>query len=343
MLQDCLLSEIKNNYRLKSSFFNAKFEKFNLNCNIYRGNFYLDTFNYFLINNEFNTFKNLFTRDKYIDTSLFFTDQFFQDFRNKSKNFKNFDNLFVLGSSPADNYYSNLLQFLPRLFFIKNKKIKIAISRNLSNKLRDFINLILKSNNIESTFVYLDDGFYKFTNSEFPQFFNLNNSVKILRKFLLSNNTKNENKKIYITRQDASYRKIVNESDIVPVLISKGYKVINPLLYKVEEQIKIFSNADKIIAPHGSNLSNIIFCKEGTKIYEIGPNFDKNNEKIFEDRYKNLAKINKLIYTRLVTDTVPVENHSVSAKKYISNNFLKNSNYYKHLIVKINDIKNIDL
>ena len=343
MLQDCLLSEIKNNYRLKSSFFNAKFEKFNLNCNIYRGNFYLDTFNYFLINNEFNTFKNLFTRDKYIDTSLFFTDQFFQDFRNKSKNFKNFDNLFVLGSSPADNYYSNLLQFLPRLFFIKNKKIKIAISRNLSNKLRDFINLILKSNNIESTFVYLDDGFYKFTNSEFPQFFNLNNSVKILRKFLLSPNTKNENKKIYITRQDASYRKIVNESDIVPVLISKGYKVINPLLYKVEEQIKIFSNADKIIAPHGSNLSNIIFCKEGTKIYEIGPNFDKNNEKIFEDRYKNLAKINKLIYTRLVTDTVPVENHSVFAKKYISNNFLKNSNYYKHLIVKINDIRNIDL
>ena len=63
-------------------------------------------------------------------------------------------------------------------------------------------------------------------------------------------------------------------------LRQKGYKVINPQLYEIEEQIRIFSQADKIIAPHGSNLSNIIFCKPETEIYEIGPNFNYDYESI---------------------------------------------------------------
>ena len=53
---------------------------------------------------------------------------------------------------------------------------------------------------------------------------------------------------------------------------SKGYKVINPQLYRIDQQIRLFAEADKIIAPYGSNLANIIFCKPGAKIFEIGPN-----------------------------------------------------------------------
>ena len=40
--------------------------------------------------------------------------------------------------------------------------------------------------------------------------------------------------------------------------------------------MKIFSNAKVIISPHGSNMSNIIFCKKNTKIVEISP--ELNNE-----------------------------------------------------------------
>ena len=122
---------------------------------------------------------------------------------------------------------------------------------------------------------------------------------------------------------------------------SKGYKIINPQLYTIDQQIQIFSEADKIIGAHGSNLSNIIFCKPETEIFEIGPEFKKEHEKIFENRYKILAKINNLKYKRFITDTVPVGNHSELSRKYIDKDILSNSNYYKNLIVKLNDIKAI--
>ena len=342
MLQNLKSNEIKNDNKLNKCFLNAKFKELNINCNIFNGEFYLDSFNYFIINKEFKCFDNLFTRDINQNNSHFFTKDFFTNFKNKMDDYKEHKNVFVLGSNAGNNYYSNLLQFLPRIFFINDKKIKIAIHRNSSTKFRDFLTLILNQKGIKFSFAYLDDGFYKFTNSKIPQFMNLDKSIKILKNFLIPKSINTKHKKIYVTRQDSSYRKIVNEVDIVPILISKGYKVINPQLYEVDEQIRIFSQADKIIAPHGSNLSNIIFCKPGTEIFEVGPKFDNKYEKIFENRYKNLADINNLKYTRLITDTVPVENHSSVSSMYIDQKILNNSNYYKNLILRISDLNNLE-
>ena len=341
MLKNCSPTDIKNDTKLKNSFLNADLKELNLNCNIYRGNFYLDSYNYFVINEEYKTFNSLFTRDIYQNNKHFFGNEFFNNFTKKLESFKNFKNVFILGSNAANNYYSNLLQFLPRIFFIKSNNIKIVIHRNSSLKFRKFIKLILDRKNIKFSFVYLDDGFYKFTESDIPQFLNLDNSAKILKNLLIPNISKSIDKKIYVTREDSTYRKIINEADIIPILRSKGYKVINPQLYEIDEQIKIFSNADKIIAPHGSNLSNIIFCKPGTEIDEIGPKFNNDFEKIFENRFKILAKINNLKYFRFLTDTVPIQVHSDTAKKYIDKKLLENSNYYKNLIVKLKDINNI--
>ena len=65
------------------------------------------------------------------------------------------------------------------------------------------------------------------------------------------------------------------------------------------------------------------------------------NQKILEDRYSNLSSINNLKHNKIVSDTVDVENHSTLAKKYIHANILSKSNYYKNLIVKIQDLNNI--
>ena len=126
----------------------------------------------------------------------------------------------------------------------------------------------------------------------------------------------------------------------VTLLRKNGYRVINPQLYEIEEQIEIFSNAEKIIAPHGSNLANIVFCKPGTEIFEITPSF-KVNEKILEERYLNLSLINNLKYNKIISDTIDVENHSPLAKKYIHNDVLSQSNYYKNLIVKIQNLSKV--
>ena len=168
----------------------------------------------------------------------------------------------------------------------------------------------------------------------------INDSIDILKKFINPKTGIELSKKIYVTREDSNYRKILNEGDVVTILRKNGYKVINPQLYEIDEQIEIFSNAEKIISPHGSNLANIIFCKPGTEIFEITPSF-KDNEKILEDRYLNLSLINNLKHNKIVSDTVDVENHSNLAKKYIHTNVLSQSNYYKNLIVKIQELSNI--
>ena len=168
----------------------------------------------------------------------------------------------------------------------------------------------------------------------------MNTSIEILKNFFNPKTNVELSKKIYVTREDSNYRKIINEGDIVTLLRQKGYRVINPQLYEIEEQIEIFSNAEKIIAPHGSNLANIIFCKPGTEIFEITPSFN-DNEKTLEDRYLNLALMNDLKHNKIIADTVDVENHSPLSIKYIHTNVLSQSNYYKNLIVKLNKLSEL--
>ena len=339
MLVDINPTKIKSDKRLSNLFVNANFNNLSINCNILQGNFYSDSFYYFPITEDNKTFSSLFTRD-INNTSHFYSQKFFDSFKENKKSLKNFKDIYILGSNAGNNYYSNLIQFLPRIFFNKKTNLRLAIHRNSSNKYRNFIETILKSLNIEFTFVFLDDDFYYFTESEFPQFLNINDSIEILKNFLNPNTNEELSKKIYVTREDSNYRKIINEGDVVTLLIQKGYKVINPQLYEIEEQIEIFSNAEKIIAPHGSNLANIIFCKPGTEIFEITPSFNEN-EKILEDRYLNLALMNNLKLNKIIADTVDVENHSPLAKKYINTNVLSHSNYYKNLIVKIQNLSKV--
>ena len=44
---------------------------------------------------------------------------------------------------------------------------------------------------------------------------------------------------------------------------------------EIEEQIEIFSNAEKIIAPHGSNLANIVFCS-----YDLKNTYTQNHSTV---------------------------------------------------------------
>ena len=51
--------------------------------------------------------------------------------------------------------------------------------------------------------------------------------------------------------------------------------------------------------------------------------------------------MNDLKYSKIIADTVDVENHSPLAKKYIHPNILSQSNYYKNLIVKIKKLSKV--
>ena len=102
-------------------------------------------------------------------------------------------------------------------------------------------------------------------------------NVNFLRsKF--SKNEKLEEKsglRIYIDRADAKRGAGINFIGDLDLFLKQNniQKVILGEL-SIQEQANIFSNADLVIGLHGAGLTNIVFCKIGTKVVEIfSPNF----------------------------------------------------------------------
>ena len=343
MLIDINESKILQKESLNNSFKSATLRDINENCRILNTDFYIDSFNYFPFTKNNETFMNLFKREDDNSINHFYTVDFYKNFIDKKNNFKVIKDCVVLGSSPSDNYFSNLIHFLPRIFFINDKQINLAIHRNLSNKFRKFIETVCLLRGIKISYTFLDDDFYNFNNSSIPEFFNVNKSIRILKFFIEKILTKIKvpefKNKIYIRREDANYRKILNEADLISKLRKQGFEIINPQHFDILEQMKIFSNAEMIVAPHGSNMSNIIFCKNNTKIIEISPELNNLYEQNIAKRFKNLSDSLNLEFHTIKADSVNVEKHTIQSTKYIHSKILKNSNYYKNMILKISEIE----
>ena len=338
MIVNNSIDEIVKDKQLNELFISAKLHDLGIDCNILKGNFFADTFSYFPITENFDAFNDLYQWQSSGASNHFFTKNFYDNFKKNIKQYKTIEDVYLLGSSFVDNYYTNLIYFLPRLFFNNESNIKLAVHRNLSNKFKKYILKIGSLLEKKITFVYLDNGVYRFKNSSIPQFINNKKSIEILRNFSKSRMEKvKQRSKLYVSRQNTNYRSIVNESDLIYFLKDQGFDIINPYNYEINKQNKIFASAEIIISPTGSNLANIIFCKKGTKIIEISPDLTNS---IQEKKYSKICKLLDLNYFKIKADTVDVNQHSPAALKYINKQILEKSSYYKNLIVKISDIKN---
>lgn len=336
---DKKINQIISESEINSKFIAAKHSKLDINCNILKKNFFIDTYNYFPLTEEYYSFLDIFMWGDSMKYENFNSSIFLENFEKNKKNFKSLKDIFVLGSSPFNNYYRNIITFLPRIFFIKEKKIKLAIHRNCSNKLRNFIQKFCDQMNIEIQFIFLDNGFYKFTNSKIPQFLQKKDSISILNTLKNTNNLKKE--KIYITRQNSAVRNLINERDVFNKLKKSGFRMIDLNNFNVFEQINLFSNAEVIVSATGSGLTNIVFCNEGTKIIEICPKYNFDYENNFKSRFSFIAKNLRLKYFQIVADPIKVDKIDINIQNTIAKKIIEESNYYKDLLLKLEKIDNI--
>jgi hypothetical protein len=79
----------------------------------------------------------------------------------------------------------------------------------------------------------------------------------------------NFSKRIFISRKDAPFRKIINEDEIFNLFEAKGFKRYVLSQMSVIEQIVLFHNAEIIVGEHGAGLTNILFCEPKTKVIEL--------------------------------------------------------------------------
>lgn len=90
---------------------------------------------------------------------------------------------------------------------------------------------------------------------------------KILKDQELQNPQKPE--RIYLSRQQASFRRVLNEEAVFSVLEKYGFQRLYLETMSLAEQAFYLATAKVIVAPHGAGLANLVFCSPGTKVIEF--------------------------------------------------------------------------
>lgn len=85
--------------------------------------------------------------------------------------------------------------------------------------------------------------------------------------------------RIYISRADVDRRQVINEDEVINTLDRFGFETYLPGKMSYTDQVELFSNANIIVGPHGSGLSNAIFASDATLVEFVIP--EKTNIHFF--------------------------------------------------------------
>lgn len=81
-------------------------------------------------------------------------------------------------------------------------------------------------------------------------------------------------RRIYLSRARAKYRRFTNEPDVKQLLNDSGFEEVFTEGMSFLDQVRLFASATEIVAPHGAGLSNLVFCRPGTRVVEVfSPNY----------------------------------------------------------------------
>ncbi|MBT5181824.1 MAG: DUF563 domain-containing protein [Rhodospirillaceae bacterium] len=76
-------------------------------------------------------------------------------------------------------------------------------------------------------------------------------------------------RRLYVSRKDASLRRVVNEAEVMDALGPLGFELVIGGDLSVAEQVRLFSEADIVVAPHGAALTNLVFTNPGALLVEL--------------------------------------------------------------------------
>ncbi len=196
----------------------------------------------------------------------------------------------ILSGLAGHVYYHWMFDILPRIELIQRSQIKLSeidyfvvnsLSKPYQKETLELLNIpinkIIESDrhsHIQATELIVPS---------FPGYMDWipPGTMKFLRQAFLPqiNLAKTKaGKKIYISRAKAKNRQIINELEVNRLLTSQGFSTVFLEEMTVLEQVAVFANADVIVAPHGSGLTNLVFCSPDTKIVELfSPNYQRTD------------------------------------------------------------------
>ncbi len=183
--------------------------------------------------------------------------------------------------SVSNEFYHTLFSNLPRLFALHHEpyneisKIKLLVQDKLSSMEEIFLSKLLPSN-VEIELIK-GKGIYKLKRCIFLPFLNQQYAgylpseyLEFFHSKLLPSRQRKNDKKIFISRELTTRRRILNEDKLFGRLKSLGFKKYNLEALSIEEQISLFYDAEVVFALHGAGLANLIYC-ENASVIEVFP------------------------------------------------------------------------
>lgn len=86
-------------------------------------------------------------------------------------------------------------------------------------------------------------------------------------------------RRVFISRSRSARRRLVNESQVWPILRDAGFEQVFMEDLKFDQQVRLMGETAILFAPHGAGLTNMMFCYPGAQVIEIAdlsfpnPNF----------------------------------------------------------------------
>jgi capsular polysaccharide biosynthesis protein len=76
-------------------------------------------------------------------------------------------------------------------------------------------------------------------------------------------------RKLFISRADSANRVLVNEAELATVAAKAGFERVVLAGVPLAEQIRLFTEATRIVGAHGAGLTNLLFCRPGAVVCEL--------------------------------------------------------------------------
>ena len=190
----------------------------------------------------------------------------------------------VVVCPPAAGYYHWLLEVLPNLLsaILTFPGIKVVLPENCPDYVRDGLATVLGPEVAEryifcSTPVRVETLVMPQYHSK-PEFISpqvmgvLKSEVKskVLREGV-SDTAPARGKRLYISRRKSRRRRLAGEEQLEGRLREMGFTILHLEELSFGEQIRIFHQAETVVATHGAGLSNLVWSEAPCKVIEIFP------------------------------------------------------------------------
>lgn len=103
---------------------------------------------------------------------------------------------------------------------------------------------------------------------------------KVRRKFT-SSKTVHAGKRIYISRNNAAKRKVLNEAEVIATVKEYGFEICIFEEMSFLQQVHLMQETDILLGIHGAGLTNMLFMPERGKILELRNQSDARNNCYF--------------------------------------------------------------